>query len=70
MRLCRGWSKWLPGFDLEGQAALGEKRTLQTSAASRLRGLAGEPRAYSLDMLRLDGEPTETDRPLAAELHE
>jgi hypothetical protein len=43
---------------------------LQASAASRLRGLAGELRAYSLHMLKLDGEPMETDRPLEAKFHE
>jgi hypothetical protein len=70
MKLRRGSDNGLPGFDMRRDAARGQRGTLQTSAASRLRGLAGEPRAYSLDMLRLDGEPTETDRPLAAELHE
>jgi hypothetical protein len=45
-------------------------RGLLTGAASRLRGFAGEARAYSLDMLRLDGESLQPDRPLATKLHE
>ena len=49
--------------------AYGRAKHGTPSAASRLRGLTGEPRAYPLDTLRLDGESTETDRPLAAKLH-
>jgi hypothetical protein len=70
MRLCRPYSKGRLVLDLQTGRSTGQQRTAQTSAASRFRGLAGEPRAYSPDMLRLDGEPTGPDHPLAVKLHE